>query len=82
MKVFLTKEAIKQFSRFPETAQKKIRKKILLLSENPQAGYKLTGALSGNWSLKAWPYRIIYQYIKEEKEIWIITIAHRQGVYK
>ncbi|NQT67339.1 MAG: type II toxin-antitoxin system RelE/ParE family toxin, partial [Actinobacteria bacterium] len=33
-------------------------------------------------SLKAWPYRIIYQYSENDRTIFINIIQHRQSAYK
>lgn len=82
MQIITTPKATKQCATLPKTEVKKINKKILILENNPQAGKKLSGNLSEVRSLKAWPYRIIYYINQKEKKIFIISILHRQGVYK
>lgn len=82
MLVILSKDAQKQYKHLPRSEQLKVRKKLLFLEENPTAGKKLTGELSGVRSLYAWPYRIIYEINEKEKRVEIHKIAHRQGVYK
>ena len=82
MLVILSKGAQKQYERLPKVEQIKVRKKFLLLEENPTAGKKLTGELAGIRSLRAWPYRIIYEINGTEKRVEILKIAHRQGAYK
>lgn len=74
--------ALKQYNRLPKAEQAKIKKKLLLLQENSQEGKKLSGKYEDLRSLKAWPYRIIYYIENMQKKIFIVTIAHRQGVYK
>jgi mRNA-degrading endonuclease RelE of RelBE toxin-antitoxin system len=82
MKLFLSKTALKEFSKLPQTEKKKAANKIDILRMEPFVGKKLTGELKEKRSLSSWPYRIIY-YIKEnKKEIWIEHIIHRQGAYK
>lgn len=82
MKVFLSDEATKQYSKLTINDKSKIDKKLLLLESNPLEGKKLSGQLAGTRSLKAWPYRIIYFIDKSRNEIWIASILHRQGAYK
>lgn len=82
MEVILTPQALKQYEHLPNSDQKKIKKKLLLLQAHPQEGKKLTGSLSNLRSLKAWPYRILYYIDEKKKRVFIVTIAHRQGVYK
>ena len=82
MLVILSKDAVKQYEHSPKIEQIKISKKLLLLEENPTAGKKLTGELSGIRSLRAWPYRIIYEINELEKRVEVHKIDHRQGAYK
>lgn len=62
------------------------RARILLalhgLEENPFFGKKLKGELDGLYSIRVWPYRIIYAAYKKELLILIVRIGHRQGVYE
>ncbi len=80
MKIELTYSTKKQLAKLPKNQAKKIIKKISLLSKNCQYGKKLSGNLSSKYSLKAWPYRIIYMMIKNT--IYVETIAYSQEVYK
>lgn len=80
-KLFLSTQAIKDTKRIPEVEKRKIRKKLDTLETDPFIGKKLGGELAGYYSLKVWPYRIIY-LIKKNGEVWITHILHRQGAYK
>lgn len=82
MHVTVTPEALKQYRHLPKTVQTKIKRRLDILEKNPFEGKKLSGDLSEERSLRAWPYRILYYIDTNKKEIFIITIAHRQGVYK
>lgn len=82
MEVVVTPKALRQYKHLPKSEQAKIKKRLLILEQNPQEGKKLSGKLLGIRSLKVWPYRIIYLIEKKEKKIFVVTIAHRQGVYK
>lgn len=81
MLIVLSKDAQKQYQNLPQSVQLKIRKKLATLQQNPQAGKKLTGELQGIRSLRAWPYRILYEINMKEKRVEVHKIAHRQGVY-
>ncbi len=81
MIVVLSEDAQKQYNRLPKAAQIKIYKKLDVLSKNSYSGKKLTGELSDFWSLRVWPYRIIYEINKKARRIEIHKIAHRQSVY-
>lgn len=82
MKVELTDQALKQLLQLPKSEAKKITKKLHLLKTYPYLGKKLKGKLSEKYSLKAWPYRIIYIVIKGKHLIQIEVIELRQGIYK
>lgn len=81
MQVILTPEAQKQYHHFSKPDQTKVFKKLSALTNSPWSGKKLTSQLQNLFSLKAWPYRIIYSVNKTRGEIWIISILHRQGAY-
>ncbi len=82
MLVVLSKDSQKQYERLSKTEQVKLRKKLHALEQNPYSGKKLTGELKGIYSLRAWPYRILYEVSETEKRVEIHKIAHRQGAYK
>ena len=82
MEIIITPQAEKHLQKIPKSEQTKITRKIFLLQTEPLAGKKLTGVLSQLRSLRAWPYRIIYHIHEKTQIVHIVTIAHRQGVYK
>lgn len=82
MQVIVTPKSLKQYNHLPKIEQTKIKKKLLGLEQNSQEGKKLSGEYAELRSLRAWPYRIIYYIDNVQKKIFIVTIAHRQGVYK
>lgn len=82
MKLELTKKAEKQLKSLPKVEVKKVSKKLDSIVNYPFSGKKLSGELEEYYSLKAWPYRIIYTISKENSKILIWSIRHRQGVYK
>ncbi|HNV97669.1 MAG TPA: type II toxin-antitoxin system RelE/ParE family toxin [bacterium] len=81
MKVFLTPSVLKQYNQLPENYKIRVKNKLLFLENNPYEGKKLSGKLSEIRSLRVWPYRILYYIDKKTNKIFVVTIAHRQGVY-
>ena len=81
-KVYFTPNTQKILSKLKD---KKLEKRILQakskLEQNPLAGKKLTGKLEGQYSLRIWPYRIVY-FINQEKDLIITDIRHRKDVYR
>lgn len=82
MRLIYSKDAIKSLKRLPVNKQKKIVLKLEFLVNNPRAGKALSGNLKGLYSLRVWPYRVIYELNNKNKLIMIHKIEHRQGVYK
>lgn len=81
-KIQFKKEAEKDLDKIPQDSKNKILTALAVLSREPFSGKKLGGKLSGLYSYKVWPYRIIYKIYKNRLLIIIIRIGHRQGVYK
>lgn len=82
MELVLSNNAQKNFKRLPKPEQLKIGKKLFVLSQNPLSGKKLVGELKDSWSIRAWPYRIIYKLNSSEHRIEVSDIIHRQGAYR
>lgn len=72
-------EAAKSIRKLPQIRKEKIKKRIELLAENPLAGKVLKGKLKGIFSLRVWPYRILYEY--HQQRIIIRNVLHRQSAY-
>lgn len=81
MIIKLSGEASKNLDKIPTQKRKKIISKIPILANNPFIGKKLKGEFKGLFSLKVWPYRILYQ-ISRQKVITVVAVEHRQGAYK
>lgn len=73
--------AEKDLKRIPKPTYYRVILALENLQNNPFVGKKLKGELYGLYSLRVWPYRIIYQVYKRELIVIIIRIGHRQGVY-
>jgi mRNA-degrading endonuclease RelE of RelBE toxin-antitoxin system len=79
MQIKLTKSALKDLNNIPKHKRSKIISSIKAIG-SPNIGKKLKGELSDRYSVRIWPYRIIYEIYKDM--IVIKSIKHRQGVYK
>lgn len=80
--LILSKTSEKEFAKLPKIEKRKVLKKLKSIQLSPLLGKPLTGELKSYYSVRAWPYRIIYEFIKSEETIVIHKIQHRQGVYK
>lgn len=81
-KIVVRKTAEKELNRIEESQRSRIEKTILSLSLNPYLGKSLKGEFQGIYSLKVWPFRILYEIYKKQLIIHIIKISPRQNVYK
>lgn len=82
MKITYTPQALKNLKKIPQKWQNKITRSINTLGKNPYEGKKLHGELTGIFSLRVWPYRVLYIIKKQEITIIILDIGHRQHIYK
>lgn len=74
-------KARKSFDKIPENYRVRI---IAVLDEivlNPFFGKKLFGNKKGQYSIRVWPYRIIYEIHEKELIVLVIDVGHRQGAY-
>ena len=80
-RIEIEKPARKRLAKIPKKFQYKIIEAIESLSYDPFLGKKLEGEFEGKYSLRVWPYRVIYRIFKKEIFILILDIGHRQGIY-
>ena len=80
--IVLKKAAQKSFKKIDKRYKKRIMQTIFALADNSQTGKQLEGSLQGFYSVRVWPYRIVYKIYRQDLVILIVEIAHRQGVYK
>ncbi len=74
-------KARKNLSNIQEDYRSRIIAALDEIVLNPFAGKKLLGKRNGQYSVRVWPYRIIYIVKKMELLVLIIDIDHRQGIY-
>ncbi len=81
-KVFLTAHSRKILKDIRDKKTKdRIVNALLKLEQNPRAGKKLEGKLKNNYSLRIWPYRILYEF-NSKRDIIITDIGHRKDIYR
>ncbi len=81
-KIKLRAKVEKSLHKIEKNYLKRIRAAIIFLPTNPYRGKNLKGDFKMLYSVRVWPYRIIYLIDEDNKTIEIIRIEHRQGVYK
>lgn len=80
--VLLTKKAEKSLDDLSDAYRLKVIQVLREVRSDPFFGKKLLGKKKGQYSVRVWPYRIIYRVEKKQLIIIVIDIDHRQGVYK
>lgn len=80
-KLKIKEKVKKDLNKIPVKYQKKILEALPLITGNPFLGKKLKGEISGLYSYRVWPYRIIYKIYKSMLIVVVIEIGHRQGIY-
>ncbi len=73
--------AKKELNKLPEKDQFRVLALIPDLAENPFIGKKLSGKYAGSYSVRVWPYRIIYEISHHLITVIIVRIGHRKEVY-
>jgi len=73
---------IKQLKRIPNKDVVRINEAINRLAYNPFIGKKLKDDLVSFYSLRIWPYRVIYKIHRSFLMIIVVRITHRQNAYK
>lgn len=80
--VSLKPKARKQFDALPVKDKEKVFNALEGLREDPFVGKKLQGELYGLYSLRVWPYRIIYTIEKRIVTVTVVAIGQRKDVYR
>lgn len=80
--LFFKNTAVKSIEKLSLKDKQKVARVLESLKEDPFSGKKLSGKFKDLYSIRAWPYRIIYTIIKKELVVLVVDVAHRQGVYK
>jgi len=78
----LKKSANKNVQKLPKHIRDRIPEALLAIRQNPIIGLKLHGDLDGSYKYRMGDYRIVYMFNEKTSTVLILTIEHRQGVYK
>lgn len=79
-RVTLKPRAEKKLNDLPRKNYYRIMATLVTLAANPFAGKKLKGEYERYYSIRVWPYRILYQIYKKYLLIFVIRIGQRQGI--
>lgn len=80
--VIISHQAKKELKKIDQLSQSRIIKVLVSLEKDPFLGKKLRGDLADCWSVRVWPYRIIYQIVRKKLLVLVVKVGHRQGIYK
>lgn len=80
--VVLNNTSQRKLKKIPEPYFSRIVIILKNLEINPLVGKKLEGRYKDDYSIRVWPYRIIYTIKKKELIIEVIEITHRGGAYR
>ena len=84
--IFLTRKAKKQLEKLEKEIQKQIKEKLHEIENNNKPLYEYDIVKLQNeknkYRLRIGDYRILFEYIKQEKEIIIFAILPRKNSYK
>ncbi len=81
-RIVIAKQATKDMKKLGAVMRKRVDLAIDVLRGDPFAGKRLQGELDGTWSLRVWPYRIIYTIHQKIVTVTVLHVGHRQSVYK
>ena len=80
--VVLARSTEKDLNRVASAHEPHIFAALLDLRKDPFLGKQLKGKFKHCYSLRVWPYRIIYRIYKKDLVVFVIRIGHRQGIYR
>ena len=80
--IILAKSAKKDLDKIASNYKLRITAALFDLKEDPYLGKALKGKFKDCYSLRVWPYRIIYKIYKKDLVIFVIRIGHGQGIYE
>ena len=81
-KVILSRKAEKGLDKIQYPWRGRILIVLKKIEQDPFIGKKLEGKYKNDYSLRVWPYRIVYTIEKKQLIVEVIEIEHRGGAYK
>lgn len=80
--VKLSRKTEKNLNKIPFQWKERILLVLNKLESNPFLGKKLEGRYQDDYSIRVWPYRIIYSINKSQLIVNVIEIEHRGQAYR
>jgi mRNA interferase RelE/StbE len=80
--LFFKNTAAKSLEKLSKKDRQKVARVLVSLKENPFSGKKLAGEFEDFYSVRVWPYRVIYTIVKKELVVLVVDIAHRKEAYR
>ena len=82
-KILISRSALKELKSIPKNERKAIKDKISKLAYFPLArlNVKKLKGYHNVYRLRVGDYRIVFEYIKEERTIKILKVGKRESVY-
>lgn len=78
----IERKAVKVLEKLPKAIRRRIDAAITVLRSDPFVGKRLEGDFAGAWSIRVWPYRIVYTIHQKTVTVIILRIGHRRDVYR
>lgn len=75
-------KAQKAIDKVPEEFRFRVWQILIGIKDDPYLGKKLSGKHMDEYSVRVWPFRIIYEIRKAELIIVVIRFKHRKDAYK
>lgn len=82
-RLYLTPQAERDLNRLPEKAAAAVLETLVHIEADPKRlGKPLVRELSGLYSARRGPYRIIYRLDGKRRRVEVVVIAHRADAYR
>jgi mRNA interferase RelE/StbE len=81
-RLFISKIAEKNLAQLSLKDRRRIDLGFGKIMESPFAGKKLNGKLQGAYSIRVWPFRILYKIQQKKLVILVLKVVHRKEAYK
>lgn len=81
----LSREADKVFQALPDKEHVRVLEGLRVLAENPFVHpniTKLDGRFSGHYRYRQGDYRIVYEVVKDEHKVRVVSLSQRADAYK
>jgi mRNA-degrading endonuclease RelE of RelBE toxin-antitoxin system len=79
----MTARAERQLSQLPEKVAAAVMETLATIAENPRrTGKPLQFELTGVWTARRGPYRVLYKIDGRRRLITVAAIGHRSDVYR